>query len=71
MKEGEKNYWKTRPVTATPGSSMHAPSKYLDHKLQKLLRYLPTYIQYSHHVMEKLKDVKLPPSAKLFTSNAV
>ena len=71
MKKGEKDTWKTRPVTATPGSPMHPPSKYLDHKLQKLLRYLPTYIQDSRHVMEKLSNIRLPPNAKLFTSDAV
>ena len=72
MKPGDKNSWKTRPVTATPDSPLHPASKYLDYKFSHLMKYLPTYVQDSESLTKKLKNIgKLPAGEKLFTSDAV
>ena len=45
-------------------------SKWLDYWLQDLKEFVPTYIKDGQQVLDEIKDLNLPPGAKLFTCDA-
>ena len=66
-----KEPYKTRPVTGTGGSLLAAISKWLDVKLQPLLKYLPSYFKDWEELIEDLNALNnLPKGSKLFTADA-
>jgi hypothetical protein len=67
-----KTPWKTRPVVNCVGSFNEIASKWLDYKLAKVVKLCPSYIKDSYQVLADLKQLgPLPPSARLFTTDAV
>ena len=67
-----KEPWATRPVVSCVNSSMGDPSKWLDVKLQQVVRLCPCYLKDSQSLLRKLKHLgKLPPTAMLVTADAV
>jgi hypothetical protein len=67
-----KTPWKTRPVVSCVGSFNEIASKWLDYKLSKVVKLCPSYIKDSYQVLTELKQLgPLPPSARIFTSDAV
>ena len=51
-----KKPWKPRPICSTPGSILYSLGKIVDQQLQKITQRLPTTIQSSTHLLEKLKN---------------
>ncbi len=69
--KAHKDPWKMRPIVCCVGTFMNCLSKWLDHHLQKLKPFVPTYIKDSNHLLDMLADIKdIPPNAKLWTSDA-
>jgi hypothetical protein len=67
-----KTPWKTRPVVSCVGSFNEIASKWLDYKLSKIVKLCPSHIKDSYQVLTDLKELgPLPPSARLFTTDAV
>ena len=61
----------SRPVTGSGGSLLAALSKWVDFKLQPLVKYCPAYIKDWEDLAQKLKRIgPLPKSARLFTIDA-
>ena len=61
---------KFRPVTSQCGSLFDIVSTYIDRHLQDLVRLTPSYVKNSREVLQRLRDLHLPPGSKLFTSDA-
>ena len=60
-----------RPVVSQCGSLLAVASTYIDYKLQPLTAKIPSYIKNSKHVIQQLQQLgTLPPSARIFTSDA-
>lgn len=67
-----KTPWKTRPVVSCVGSFNEIASKWLDYKLSKVVKLCPSHIKDSYQVLTQLQQLgPLPPSARLFTTDAV
>jgi hypothetical protein len=67
-----KTPWKTRPVVSCIGSFNKIASKWLDYKLAKVVYLCPSHTKDSYQILDDLKQLgPLPPSARLFTANAV
>jgi hypothetical protein len=67
-----KTPWKTRPVVSCAGSFNEIASKWLDYKLSKIVKLCPSHIKDSYQVLDDLRQLgTLPPSARLFTADAV
>ena len=61
-----------RPVVSQCGSIFAVISIFIDFKLQSLTKHLPSYLKNSTALLNILDNIgTLPPSAKLFTSDAV
>ena len=65
-----KHPWKTRPIVCCSGTFLNDWSKWLNYWLQQLLFSVPTYIKDSQQVLDEVKNLNLPPGAKLFTCDA-
>ena len=59
-----------RPVNSNCGSLAAVASKYVDYYLQKLIKYTPSYINNSLHVIDKLKNLTIPNELFITTSDA-
>jgi hypothetical protein len=66
-----KNPPKTRPVVSKCGTYLECISKWLDWKLQPLMKYLPSVIRDGQTLCDELIHTKFPSNAKLFTADAV
>jgi hypothetical protein len=67
-----KTPWKTRPVVSCVGSFNEIASKWLDYKLAKIVFLCPSHTKDSYQILHDLKQLgPLPPSARLFTADAV
>jgi hypothetical protein len=67
-----KKPWKTRPIVSISGSLLHGLGRWVDKILQPFARTIPSHIK----SLVKLKDLlismpPLPPTARLFTCDAV
>ena len=63
------NRVRMRPVTSQCGSFFSIVSRFVDRKLQKLVKLVPSYIQNSKAVIQILQHLQLPQGSKLFTSD--
>ena len=61
---------KFRPVNSNCGSLAAVASKYVDYYLQKLIKYTPSYINNSLHVIDKLKNLTITNELLITTSDA-
>ena len=61
---------KMRPIVACCGTFMNDWSQWLDYWLQQLKSSVPTYVKDSQQVLDEVKTLNLPPTAKLFTCDA-
>jgi hypothetical protein len=59
-----------RPVVAQCGSLSAIISTYIDYKLQKFTKSIPSYITNSTDLLNQLDQLNLPKHARLFTSDA-
>eukprot|EP00957_Ditylum_brightwellii_P024585 1857090-Ditylum_brightwellii.AAC.1 len=66
-----KSPWKTRPVVSCAGSLLAAVSTWLDFHLQRLRKFLPSFIKDSADLCADLEKLGvLPGDAKMFTTDA-
>ncbi len=66
-----KKPYKTRPIVSCVGSFLNAFSKWIDHHLQKMVIFSPTYVKDSNQNLQELKNLtNLPPHSMLFTCDA-
>eukprot|EP00957_Ditylum_brightwellii_P108956 8311845-Ditylum_brightwellii.AAC.1 len=66
-----KNPWKTCPVVSCAGSLLAAVSTLLDFHLQKLRKFLPSFMKDSADLHADLEKLGVPPNgAKMFTTDA-
>jgi hypothetical protein len=67
-----KTPWKTRPVVSCVGSFNEIASKWLDYKLSKVVDLCPSYTKDSYQILQELHELgELPPTAQIFTADAV
>jgi hypothetical protein len=67
-----KNPWKTRPIVSIPGSLLDGLGRWVDKILQPYLKATKSTILSSTILKDKLISLeRLPPNAKLFTSDAI
>ena len=65
-----KQPWATRPIVCCSGTLLNDVSRWLDFWLQKLTIHVKSYIKDSQQVLLELSTIRLPPHAKLFTTDA-
>jgi hypothetical protein len=66
-----KKPYKTRPIVSCVGSFLNPFSKCIDHHLQKMVFFSPTYVKDSNRILQELKALtNLPPHSMLFTCDA-
>jgi hypothetical protein len=63
--------WKLRPVVSKVGTLLECVSKWLDYKLQSLMKYLPSAIVDGKSLRDLLISLEIPNQARLFTADAV
>jgi hypothetical protein len=67
-----KQTLKTRPVVSCIGSFPEIASKWLDYQLSRVVTLCPSHTKDSNQILDDLTNLgRLPPNAKLFTSDAV
>lgn len=67
-----KTPWKTRPIVSVSGSILHGFGVWIDRQLQTLGRQTPAFISSSWDLAKELRTLPaLPPTARLFTADAV
>jgi len=66
-----KNPTSLRSVVSTTNSLLAIFFTWLDYKMKELLPHIKAYIKNSTEVIIDLKDLHLPPNAKLFSADAV
>ena len=67
-----KTPWGTRPIVSTCGSLLEGLGRWTDLYLQPLCKALPCYIRDSSDFVLQLRSLPvLPPTAKLFTADAI
>jgi hypothetical protein len=70
MPKVHKNPIQLRPVVSCVNSFPSIFSTLLDFKMKELLHLIPFYIKISTELLKELKELILPPRAKLFTVDA-
>ena len=64
--------WGTRPIVSTCSSLLEGLGLWTDLYLQPLCKDLPCYIRHSSNFALQLRNLpSLPPTAKLFTADAI
>ena len=66
-----KSPWKTRPIVSCPNTLLFNLGKWVDSKLQAIASVQPAYFKDSKSLKESLDILNLPPSARLFSADAV
>ena len=61
---------KLRPVIAKCGTSIECLSKWLDYELQKLKKYIPTYIKNSEEYHHKITSRRWPAGTRIIAADA-
>ena len=61
---------KTRPIVSFPGSLFHSLGVWIDTHLQEVAKSFRSYIDSSFELVKELKKLRLPPNARVFTSDA-
>ena len=67
MKDGR---WSTRPVCSDVSSLPHGIGKWVNEQLTPVQKNQPSYFKDSFALKELLNPLRLPPNARLFTSDA-
>jgi len=62
---------KLQPVVSCINSLPSIFSTWLDFKMKELLSFIPSYIKNSTELIKDLKQLHLPPGAKVFTADAI
>ena len=70
MPKIHKSPWALRPVIAKVGTTIECISKWLDYELQKLRKFIPTYIKDSRDYHQKITSRQWPAGTKIFTADA-
>jgi hypothetical protein len=70
MPKVHKNPIKLRLVVSCINSFPSIFSTWLDFKMKELLRFIPSYINNSTELIKELKQLQLPPGARVFTADA-
>ena len=63
-------YIRFRPVNSNCGSLAAVASKYVDYYLQKLIKFTPSSVNNSVHVIDKLKNLNITDQSLITTSDA-
>jgi len=71
MPKVHKNPMKLQPVVSCINSLPSIFSTWLDFKMKELLSFIPSYIKNSTELIKDLKQLHLPPGAKVFTADAI
>ena len=72
LKPGQNvTHLKSRPIVASPGSLLHPLGIWIDRKLQTLAKQQVSYFRNSYELRQELCSTNYPPSAKLFTADAI
>ena len=66
-----KNPWKWSPIISKCGIILECVSKWLDFKLQKLIKLMPAVVKDSQMVREELISLDLLKNKRIFTAGAV
>jgi hypothetical protein len=67
-----KKPWKTRPIVSISGSLLHGLGRWVDKHLKQYSTSIPSYISSSFKLKDEIITLPtLPPTARLFTYNAV
>lgn len=66
-----KTPWKTRPIISVSGSILQGIGRWVDSQLQIICQSLPYVIRSSHELSLKLRNLVLPPNARLFSIDAI
>jgi hypothetical protein len=66
-----KTPWSTRPIISCSGSLLYAIGVWVDRQLQQIAIRQPSYIKNSKALKDLLLPLELPPTARLFTADAV
>ena len=66
-----KSPWKTRPIVSCPGTQLFNLGKWVDSKLQLVANVQPAYFKDSKDLKAHLDTLNLPPSARIFSADAV
>jgi hypothetical protein len=59
-----------RPVISSTNGFLAVFSTWLDYKMKELLPMVRSYIKNSFSVIKDLKNIQLPPEARLFSADA-
>ena len=69
--KAHKNPWKMRPIVCCVGTFMNNLSCWLDHWLQKLRPFIPSYLKDGNQLLTIFKSLGLlPPGSLLFIADA-
>ena len=66
-----KDPWATRPIVSCSGSLLHSLGLWVDSKLNAIAQTQRSYIKNSLTLKQRLLKLRLPPTARLFTADAV
>ena len=66
-----KTPWKIRPVVSCCGSLLARLSTWVDFHLQRLKKFIPSYIQDSEDLQQQLSSLQIPRNTRIFTCDAV
>ena len=66
-----KQPWKIRPVVSCCGSLLARLSTWVDFHLQKLKKFIPSYIKDSEDLQRQLTSLRIPPNTRIFTCDAI
>ena len=65
-----KNPFKFRPIVSCAGTAMNDLSKVVDYYLRMLLPNIKSYLRDGQQLIDDLKTIRVPPNARLVTSDA-
>ena len=66
-----KTPWKTRPIISVSGSILQGLGQWVDSQLKIICQNLPYVIKSSHELSLHLRNMTLPPNARLFSIDAI
>jgi len=65
-----KDPFKFHPIVSCAGTAMNDLSKVVDHYLRMLLPHVKLYLRDGQQLINDFKPIRLPPNARLVTSDA-
>ena len=70
-KPKKNGYFCTRPVVSKCGTFLEIGSKWVDYQLQQLKHLFPSHLKDSFHLLQDLSQLKITPTTRIFTADAV